>query len=331
MLKLPGIEPGALQPVQAWVSTPTGSQRVEVDPKQHFLTSCKEQPEQESTPIYDNLPPEAKAYHRNYLAYLTRCWNDRLGAVLTPDILWYTLLSELVLIIRESPETYRHLFSKSSTKEEIIVTAGGYVMPLATLVDLLADRVPTDTSTFLPKFTTTGPRAQHAMYAAFCDMCSPFYVYSMLLCGIPMIDIRGERQDYLEVVARWRQLTSHFSAVADYMARVDEVLINIVRGLADAKFWQGMFRLDHCGSGHQTVVRGWWSRLYRKQPELAYVGNFSPHVAKVSYKSLNYTPAKHLEMYDGLFFSRLDGDLLIPQFGYVVMESKPQAEVGTRP
>ena len=38
---------------------------------------------------------DADLYHRNYLEYLETCWGNHLGIVITPDILWYTVLNEL--------------------------------------------------------------------------------------------------------------------------------------------------------------------------------------------------------------------------------------------
>ena len=90
-----------------------------------------------------NMPKDASLYHRNYLEYLEKCWADHLGIVITPDILWFTVLSELVGVVKESPEPYRHLFTTSHEKKEIVVFAEReIVMPLNRLVQALRNHVP---------------------------------------------------------------------------------------------------------------------------------------------------------------------------------------------
>jgi len=331
MLQLTDTKPGTLQPILEW----SNGKKVEVAPKPKFLDrftdkkyDWKTEQTAQSTFYYaDNLPKEAEAFHKNYMEYLERCWGDHLGVVFTPDILWYTILSELVLIVQKDPEAYRHLFSKSDEKQTLLVNCDGGIMPLSLLVDLLKEKVPTDSGLFMPKFTTTHLRGKHAMRAVFCDMCSPYYNYMMLLCDFPAIDVRGQQSDYEKIASHWEQLTELFPAVSEYMNRVGKVIDRIIENLTKVNYWRGMFRLENCGSGHQVKVRGWWTDLYLEVPRTAYPENFSTHVAKVPYTSLNFDPPKDFEMQDGLFYSKMNGDFLEPQFGFIINEKKKEPVV----
>jgi len=288
------------------------------------------------------MPKDGSIYHRNYLEYLEKCWADHLGIVITPDVLWFTVLSELVGVVKESPEPYRHLFTRSHEKQEIWVEAAEeIVMPLNRLVQALRGAVPTEASLFLPQFSTTSERSRHAMYASFCDLCSPYYEYGMYACGFPAISVQGTRDDWHLVAAQWRKLVPLFGAAAPWMERVQRTLDECVARLVDATWWRAMFSLERCGSGSQTEISGWLPDLFRVQPEgPRYVQNFPTNVAVVDYKEKRpatrtlaglFMPerVRRFRMQDGLFYSYQEGDFMVPDFGYAVHErTKPVVTEG---
>jgi len=332
-LQLTDIQLGKLSSVWEYMN----GQYQDVDPLENFLNRFNDkktdwQTKETTQSIFyvtDDFPEDVQAYHKNYIEYLERCWGDHLGVVFTPDILWYTLLGELISIIKNNVEEYRHLFSESDEKEEIaLLTVESLIISLPQFTKALREYVPTDIELFLPEFSTTTGRSAHAMLASFCDMCSPYYNYSMLACGFPAIDIRGEDIDYQKILDNWGKLRKLFVNERAYMDRVALLLQSIINNKTDAEFWRNMFSLEHCGSGSQVEVRGWWTDLYfENKPSLAYPGNFSPHVAKVPYKSLHFKPVKDLEMQEGLFFSQMNGDFLEPEFGFIVQEKiEPEPE-----
>lgn len=321
MLTISNIRPGKLQPLTKVdyskqpfkMSEPFPT--IELDPKEEFLKNMG------SLELHrtDNIPSNTEAYHKNYLDYLSRCWADHLGVVFTPDILWYTLLGELVLIVQKDVEKYRHLFSEKKEKQDIKIQTGDLiVMPLSLLIEELKDKVPTNTESFLPEFSTSTNRSKHAMRAMFCDMCSPYYNYMMFCCGIPAVDVRGEESDYQKIADNWNRLSDLFDE-QDYFYKVKSILQDVVKKKEDNTFWKNMFHLERCGSGSQVEVKGWFSRLFKEYPQIGFPENFSTHVAKVSYEQLN--TKKKYEMFDGLFYSHMNGDFLEPRFGFVVYET----------
>lgn len=266
------------------------------------------------------LSEDATMFHRNYLEYLEKCWGDHLGIVITPDILWFTVLNELVAVVKESPEPYRHLFTDSHEKKIITVkTEDPVVMPLNRLVGALRQHVPTDMGKFVPEFSTTSQRSRHAMYAAFCDLCSPYYDYCMYLCNFPAISIQGTPDDWCALGEEWLGLKPLFASTGKWFDTVASILMSCYENFNDSQWWQSMFMLEQCGSGHQTTVSGWFSELFREPPQgPAYVKNFPTNVAQVDYKEL--TRKREFKMQDGLFYSCQEGDFMVPEFGYTVHE-----------
>ncbi|MDA1281002.1 MAG: DUF4419 domain-containing protein, partial [Chloroflexi bacterium] len=147
-------------------------------------------------PIADDIGNERRLYHRGTMAYFEHCWSNHYVAVLTPDMLWYDLLCELATVIKSDPERFRKFFSETEEKQHIIVPSESLtVLPLGLVIDALRNVVPTSIDEFLPEFTTTTRRARSARYAAFCDAMSVYYNYSMYMCGIPAVHVKGTHED----------------------------------------------------------------------------------------------------------------------------------------
>jgi hypothetical protein len=339
-VKLADVEVGTPRAPTKWSNEER--QDIPLDPREVFLdrmddrtiTDWRTQRTTQSLFLrHTEIPEDATIFHRNYLEYLEKCWADHLGIVITPDILWFTVLNELVAVVKGSPEPYRHLFTDSHEKKEIWVeSADPVVMPLNRLVHALREQVPTDMGKFVPEFSTTSQRSRHAMWASFCDLCSPYYDYGMFLCAFPAISVQGTQDDWKLLGSQWRELAPMFSAVGRWLDTVQLVLDRCAERISDSAWWGDMFKLERCGSGHQTEVSGWFATLFREQPQgPSYVKNFPTNVAAVDYKAVipDVTTGagilipgskKDYRMQDGLFFSHQEGDFMVPDFGYTVHE-----------
>lgn len=266
-------------------------------------------------------------FHTNYLEYLEIAWANHLGVTITPDTFWFTLLCEATSIIGDDVEKYRKFFTKSSGKTEIVVnTNSATVLPLDQIMGQLRVLVPDGLAThFLPDFSTTDARAREARYAAFADAVSPYYNYSMLMCGIPAVRLEGGYDDWQLLKKSWMALADVFSGTAaKYCKRVSEIIQSILGQFAvpDPEFLKKIFYLKRCGSGHQTEAFGWYTELFRKAPKSTrYVENFSSHVAKVAYKNL--TTGQEFEMRQGLFTSKIENGFLKPTFGRLIFQKGP--------
>jgi len=332
ILKLSDVKVGQPKKLTEWNNKLQKS--VEIDYKKYFISKIKssnhkcnernwEKHEAELELIKfsdDTLLQNAQHYHNNYLDYLEKCWADHLGIVITPDIIWYTILCEFASLVKDESETYRSLFTDSPEKKDITVSSGSLtIMPLDTLTEALRDNVPTDSNTFFPKFHTYTDNSKHAFLAAFCDICSPYYNYMMLLCGFPYIDIKGSIDDWKVLNEQWNELKKLIQQNEQWIRLVDATLNSIVSSFNDIEFWKNIFKIDHCGSGHQTLVTGWFTNLFRIQPRVRYAENFSSHVSNIKYKQLDTN--KHYEMSVGLFNSILKDEFMEPSFSFIVYDT----------
>jgi hypothetical protein len=237
--------------------------------------------------------------------------------------MWYTLLSELTLIVAEQPEKYRALFSTKPDVQSIVVfSLDPSELPLDQVMEELRGAIPEQFSEwFLPSFSTTTERSRFAYYAAFADAVSPYYSYHTYICGLSSVRIDGTTEDWERLLDCWKTITKKLDTenLSPYFDKVTSIIENVLDG--DPKFLKKIFWLENCGSGSDTEVYGWFTDLMRLQPEhLRKSCNFSTHIARVRYEHLN-TRQKFI-LKAGLFYSVVsdDGRELRPDFGKLVYE-----------
>lgn len=282
--------------------------------------------------IQNNIPENSSTTHNNYLEYLELCWGSHLGVVLTPDIVWYTLLCELCQIIAEKPETYRSLFTNAAEgegkKEISVFTNDVSYIPLESVMDQLRTLIPNGfTNVFLPEFTTSTKRSSFAHAAAFADTVSPYYSYSTYCCGLRQIDVRGTKEDWVQVYTNWNTIIETLTYLdksnIKYFSEVSSTISNIPK--LEPKFFKEIFRAERCGSGSQTELFGWFTDLFRVQPEgVRKSCNFATHVSVVNYKNLDTNQS--FVMKNGLFSSKLVADNLEPDFAHIIYQIASQSQ-----
>lgn len=256
--------------------------------------------------------------HKNYMEYLAMCWGSHYGVVLTPDIYWYTILSEIASHIKANSEKYRSLFTTSNGKVEIIVqTTDDELIDLNLILKALEKAVPTNTKVFLPEFTTSTDSSRLAFKAAFADAMTPYYNYSMYMCGLRKINLLGSEED-------WRQIRTSLEALKEildckeYLDTVIELTNSINLNLTnpDVEFLKDIFKMKRCGSGGQVEVDGWIKKLFIEKVRLGYVQNYPSHLAIVPYKNLD--TGMKFELMHGVLSSNIIDEFLVPHFGYVI-------------
>lgn len=261
-------------------------------------------------------------FHKNYLEYLANSWNNHYGIIISPDILWYNILCELAGHIKGNAEQYRSLFTTSNSKTEIRVpTADPQLIDLNLIANELSRLVPTNTDAFLLRFSTTNEHAALAFKAAFADAMTPYYNYSMFMCGLPRVKILGTPEDWDIITNTLIDFLRLFEPLQDYLSGLIVIMKQIKGCLTepDVTFLKDIFRLERCGSGGQVEVAGWITKFYTQKPRLGYVGNYNSAVSKVPYTFLE--TGQEFVLNYGLFSSNLDGHYLVPEFGFTINEN----------
>ena len=276
--------------------------------------------------LKDNL--SGTVFHRNYLEYLSLCYATHNGIVVKPDYIWYTILCEMSTIIKSDPEKYRPIFTDSDGKKDIQVMTGDPVlMPIDDLIKELFKQIPSELKQddILLNFSTTDKSSTFGFSTSFLDAASPYYNYMMYMCGYNKIKVLGSVDDYKMMLSSLDRLKVIFDQVGTskmevYFIKTRIWVEAITAHFDDKNWWNQIFYVELCGSGHQEEVKGWFSELFAKYPSVGYVGNFSTHISVVEYKNLS-TDMKYV-MNSGIFSSEVDGDYLVPNFGFYIEKTE---------
>ena len=249
--------------------------------------------------------------HRNYLDYLSMCWKNHYGVVISPTILWNMVLGNLAFEVNKNPKTYRKYFTDSDEKKEIIVDQGGNLINVELLINVLNGIISKNImDDFFPDFTTNTDKSIIANYTSFLDMVSPYYNYGMLLCGIPKIKILGTDEDWDLLGASCVRVWTAIPEFESYLNTVLDKINNIIYNDADfSKF----FSLQRCGSGSQVEVNGWITDFFIEQPSINFPENFISCISKIDYKNYN-EDGKEYRLFAGLFTSEIEDGYLVPEF-----------------
>lgn len=261
---------------------------------------------------------ELDIIHRNYLGYLAMCWNNHYGIIISPTILWNMVLNNLAYKVNEEPETFRKYFTESDEKQEIKVLLGGNKIDVKLLIAGLQGRIPSSMlEDSFPKFSTDTEKSDIADYTAFLDMVSPYYNYSMYLCGLPKIKVLGTDNDWKQLMFTLGKVTALLPECQDYLIIVANHVALIADNTCD---YSDFFRLDRCGSGSQVEVGGWIKDFFIEQPRVRYPENFISCISKIDYHNDN--DDKDYRLYAGLFTSEIEDGYLVPAFDNIYFLNK---------
>lgn len=268
--------------------------------------------------------------HLNYSEYLCQAFAEHRSIVITPDIVWHTVLAEIASQVKKTPDKYATLFTTTPGEVQAIVLPSGEkpeYFPMKDLMRELEARVPTNTGTFLPDFSTTTPMARFARWTNFAEVCSPYYSYMTLACGFPRIDVQGTTADYQRIVDCALALDAEFASVGDdvltkYLGeKIAPTVKKIVEALEsnDGTFFRDILSTRRCGSGGEIEVDGWWARqMYVKDYRATKPQNLPTHVARITFKNLD--TGREFSINAGLFFSEVDGEFTVPKWGWIKNE-----------
>lgn len=275
-----------------------------------------------SKPIIESLDNDI--YHKNYIQYLMTCWENHYGHIVTPDLLWYTIVSEVTRIVKDHTEEYRDLFSTSSDKIEIdVLTHDETYLPLDSVITALEKLVPSSEiiDMFCTKFSTTTVKETFAYKVALCDTLSVYYKYNTFLCGFSKVKVFGTLEDYKLLYNQcnsvYELLIQHYTndKIDLYFTQLLAVLTDIIENFDNSEFWGNMVDISGCGSGHWESFSGWLQSFYYNEKKYEVV-NMPSHVAQVDYKCLS--TGNEFSMMTGLFGSNVENDYLIPEFSHTV-------------
>lgn len=283
-------------------------------------------------PVEDkgNAPLPGHLFHKNMLAYLTIAYDAHMSVVLSPDMVFYTLLCELGDAIKGAPDLFAKVFTLAPGEKTPVFTyqSDPADLNVEELANKLEASIPIDGSAFRGSFTTTDKASRLALNAAFADAMGAYHYYVGGLCGIPRVRLLGSKGDWQQIEAKlekWEALLFPKNPDRDaddddqpifplqswlYQARA---CVHDIHTKRDPTFWAEMYTLDRCSCGTTDAVTGWISRLFRttragrRFGKWHYHGrdfyNYDSHISTVAWTNLDNHHSYSL--FTGLLYSTI--------------------------
>lgn len=191
--------------------------------------------------------------------------------VLSPDMVWLTILAGVTQHVRLNAERLRERFVRHHDKKrlDLVINVSLREHPEAIrdvvpqFRDLLAAEVGQGTARLLTcDFSTTTEIERMASEIMLMDTFSPYFEYAMrCVCGIPELTLLGEVDD-------WQQIRERIDIVAELeldwwttsLAPILEEFVRASRGAPNVAFFRDIYQPRDAYGGETTV--GWAARFY---------------------------------------------------------------------
>ena len=294
---------------------------------------------------------DSKITHAGLIYYLHYCWSKEQGCVLRPDMIMYCIVSEIVELVLDNPNNFKHLFTEATGKQTLTMLVGKKedldVDALCqSLKKIIANKEFYETICET-NFDSQVPNANLALKMSFACMATPFFDYTSTMCGIPICNLQGKIDDWLKLhktLDKLKQFTPKENGqfFTNYIDRAVNIISNIIyfgfgydikitKKLSANRvdFFSNIFHYgnnEHCGSGHTPqIVQGWITELYydgsdfkAKRQQDIYL--YNKHINYVPY--YNYDSGKKYCKFVGLAYSTINKEknVLEPQYGIVTYE-----------
>jgi len=285
------------------------------------------------------------AYQMDYVAYLKRAYYEGREIVLTPDIVYFTLLCEVARMVDDLPEFYRNKFTtgkkEDGRKKLFVETSNPRDLSeyLIAFMPLLRENIPGGLADeILAEFTTTDGSARLAQHAAFADMAKHYYEYCGCQgaqgpslppdVGIKHVHLKGGVKDWGTLRTKWVNVMDRLFG-SDTRLKMREYRL-LVAGLLEklaiaAEVGEPMQEfLCQIYNEAYRAPEPWFSQLFAPYD---LKGGITEHVARVPYTSMSDKFGKeHLVLVVGILSSHLDGKVLVPEFGCAAFKNTNAAD-----
>lgn len=240
---------------------------------------------------FDDLPglsniskeePVRKHMHAGLIYYLHYCWAKEYGCVIRPDMLWFTIISEIARAVFDDPDKFADIFTDTpGTKQDVTQQVDNVTdINVILLAKQISNKIQIKELSHLilnTRFNSEVENAHLAVCSAFSQMASPYFNYITFLCGIKSVNVKGSKEEYITLMNSIEELSSIFlnydSKLSDWLTDVSAILnifiqktFNPISTEERKIFFNDMFHYsknNRCGSGHiPNFIQGWIQKFY---------------------------------------------------------------------
>jgi pSer/pThr/pTyr-binding forkhead associated (FHA) protein len=221
--------------------------------------------------------------HHPLIAAAHVAFSQHRPLVLSPDVIWVTIVQGFAQHVRLNPETHRAFLVRHEGKRELTVKRddlhrGSPENPWTEVVAEFALQLHREigepAARFVCDFSTTGPVERTVSEVALLDVLQPYFSYNVVcICGIPSITLEGTPAD-------WRNLREKVDLMAPFgldwwLSELRSICDQFARAAAgdiDRQHWSRLYKVRAVYGAE--VINGWLGKLFPYIKDLA-TGKFS--------------------------------------------------------
>jgi len=199
-------------------------------------------------------------------------FNNHYPLVLTPDIVWLTIVQGLATHINLDPARHRKQFVSFDGQKTLSVRREKFIPgdinnPWNEVFTDFSLQVreqigPETYNLILSNFSTTGPIEKAASEVALMSTVKSFFRFEFhSLCGIPSVTLQGTVDDW-QMLAQKIEGLQRFEGLEFWLPRLRAVAPQLVAASAgdiNVNFWRDMYKLDDMSGG--PYINGWLTRF----------------------------------------------------------------------
>ncbi|MBF0197490.1 MAG: DUF4419 domain-containing protein [Planctomycetes bacterium] len=216
-----------------------------------------------------------KTLNHAFIDTLSMCFREHRPLSISPDEIWLLICQGFSRHINLDPEKHRSKLVKHQDKIELKVVRDDFVLggdnPWHEVVTSFSEKIREHTVTNMydgisKTFSTSNQTTKIAFEITLMSTMGQYFDYSLsTLCGIPSINVQGEKQDYEEIIAGLRFLEEFdLKWWTDSLIEIIREFINVFEGEINLDFWNGIFK--HIPAGHNSgdvpLVNGWIVKFF---------------------------------------------------------------------
>ena len=229
------------------------------------------------------LDNQEVCFKNTLLGTILHAWNQHYNLILKPDDIWTSIALSLSKYISHNAEQLRSVFVEHEGKKELCVVdigdANAYdwtigINKLAGMVDSnITDENLINTMT--NNFTTTTHITSTISKLAILKSMENYFSYKvMLLCGIPSIELKGTKEDWVKIKEKISSMQSYdvdenLTSWCVLLHQLIDKFIEVFDGTKDKTFWNTI--VHESGGSGPDYIGGWISILNPFDDKMKYI------------------------------------------------------------
>jgi hypothetical protein len=199
------------------------------------------------------------SHFHSLIATTMKAFQDHKRLILSPDVVWLTMIQQLAIHVGKNSERLRKKFVNFDGKKSLLVRRDNFrkgenndwpgVFPEFTsqIKEFIGEQ---NYNNIAGNFSTTDATAKVAFEIAMMDVVKNYFDFGMsTMCGIPEITLEGSSEDWASILVKLNKFDNYGLDwwISD-LAPVLSQFIKASQGNVDLPFWHSFFKLDG-GSG----------------------------------------------------------------------------------